>query len=531
MRRPAIARGLPLALAAGLSCLCLACSFLDPAGPGSLSASEREQELEKARAWTRPSADRGASAAAESLGSGAAAVTTATGEAPSVPSYPAGPLDLTTALELASRRNRAIAASAAGLEAAAGEVAAARSALLPTNSVRGAYNWYSQEQTNSIDIDPALFPPGTALPVVTVRQQDFATVSAAVRLALDLSGELRHGLGAAQAAYRAEAARAWATRLDEEKTVVAAYLGLLEAMRLREVELETQRLYERQFTDASSRFDLGRLTRNEVLVVEVALATTRQLLLRLDTSVAAQRRALNRATGLEIHAATEVEDIDRPPHLPSVESALAEARAANPLLTAMLEENRAAEERLVAARRSRFPRLAAGAGYDATTADILEPNNYASAGVVVDFDVGSFRREAEIARLDAIRDRTRILLDSSVRDVEALVRDSHDRVRERMAAVDLARVAVRQAEENWKIRRAQFDEGRATSEDVLDASELLTLQRAILASSLYQAHARRAELQQVMGRPLAELAAPGAPAEPAAPAAPAAIGPRKGDSP
>lgn len=512
MRKPAIARGLPLALAAGLSCLCLACSFLDPAGKGSPSAVEREQELERAWAGSATArSDDETLAAAESPGAGAVTTTTS--------SAPTGPLDLAAALDLASRRNRAIAASAAGLEAAAGQVAVARSALLPTNSVRGAYNWFSEEQTNSIDIDPALFPPGTSLPVVTVRQQDFATVSAAVRLALDLSGELRHGLGAAQASYRAEAARAWATRLDEEKNVVAAYLGLLEAMRLRDVELETQRLYERQFADASSRFQVGRLTRNEVLVVEVALATTRQVLLRLDTTVAAQRRALNRATGLEIHAATQVVDIDRPPHLPSLESALAEARAANPLVTAMLEESRAAEERLVAAKRSRLPRIAASAGYDATTADILEPNNYASAGVVVDFDVGSFGREAEIARLGAIRDRSRILLDAGVRDIEALVRDSHDSVRERLAAVDLARVAVGQAEENLKIRRAQFDEGRATSEDLLDASELVTRQRALLASSLYQAHARRAELQQLMGRPLAEVAEPAAPA------------PRNGESP
>ena len=49
--------------------------------------------------------------------------------------------------------------------------------------------------------------------------------------------------------------------------------------------------------------------------------------------------------------------------------------------------------------------------------------------------------------------------------------------------------------------------GRATSEDVLDAQALLEQQRATLATALYQAHTRRAELQQLMGRPLAELVA------------------------
>ena len=64
------------------------------------------------------------------------------------------------------------------------------------------------------------------------------------------------------------------------------------------------------------------------------------------------------------------------------------------------------------------------------------------------------------------------------------------------------RAAVGQAEENLRIRQQQFDAGRATSDDVLDAEALLAQQRATLATALYQAHTRRAELQQLMGLPL-----------------------------
>jgi outer membrane protein TolC len=53
-----------------------------------------------------------------------------------------------------------------------------------------------------------------------------------------------------------------------------------------------------------------------------------------------------------------------------------------------------------------------------------------------------------------------------------------------------------------RIRREQFGYGRATSDDVLDAQALLTLERATLATALYQAHIRRAELQQLIGLPL-----------------------------
>jgi outer membrane protein TolC len=473
-----------------------ACTALGPAGNGGWDEAARRRELARASALLSPPV-------------------TKVVEAPEAPPPAPRFLDLAEALDLASRRNRAIAVSSASLDAAAGDVAAVRAALLPSVAARGSYNWYSDEQTNSIDIDPSLFPPGTALPVVTVRQRDFANVSAAARLALDLSGELRHGLGAAQASYRAEKARAWATQLGEERRVAAAFYGLLEAERLREVGRRTLDLHERQLADASSRFDQGRLTRNGVLVVQVAVTDARQALMRLDNAVGGARRELNAATGLAIGDATSVRDVAGRPSLPSLDDAVAALATRNPVVTGLLEEVHAADERLTAARRSRFPRFSASAGYDATTADLLQPNNYASAGIGVELDLVNLRREGEIVRLDAAARRARLLLDRTVRDLEQLVRDSHDRLRERLAAIDTAREAVGQAEENLRIRQVQFDEGRATSEDLLEASQLLTRQRAAQAAALYQAHARRAELQQLMGEPLSALAddAPAPPGE------------------
>jgi outer membrane protein TolC len=92
--------------------------------------------------------------------------------------------------------------------------------------------------------------------------------------------------------------------------------------------------------------------------------------------------------------------------------------------------------------------------------------------------------------------------------VETAVRATRQAAEERLAALASAETAVRQAEENVRIRQQQFDVGRATSEDLLDAQALLTQQRATLASSLYQAHTRRAELQQVMGLPVDAILPP-----------------------
>ena len=492
MTRRGLAANLVPALAVATTLL-WGCATLGPDGGGGWSAEQRRGELARAKALatrSSPSVQADQPAATFSATTDPQAGRT---------------LDLAEALALAARANRGIGAAEAGVDAASAEVDVTRAALLPTTGVRASYNWYSDPLTNTVDLDPGIFPAGTALPIVTVRQKDFSTMNAAARLAIDLSGELRRALGAAQAGFRAERARAWATRLDEERSVVTSYLGFLEAMRLRDVAAQSVALRDRQLADASSQFDQGRLTRNGVLVVQVAVSDSRQRLLQQANMVEERRRALNRVVGLEIDAPTRVNDVAGRPALPRIEDAVLAVSETNPLVQAMLEEVNAADERAASARRGRLPRVSASAGYDATTADVSSPQDYASTAVSVEWDIASLRREGEIARLDAVRQRTRLLLDRTVREVEALLRSAHDALRERLAAIDAASVALGQAEENLRIRQLQFDEGRATSEDVLDAQDLLTRQRATLASALYQSHARRAELQQLMGRPLAEL--------------------------
>ena len=147
---------LPLRVFLAAACtagLTTACTALSVSGGGGWNEAERARELARASSL----------GSATSAGSPAATEASA-GPAPAI--VGAAPLDLATALDLASRRNRSIAAADASVNAAAGEVAAVRAALLPTAGVRGNYSWYSDEQTNSIALDPALFPPGTTLPKI-----------------------------------------------------------------------------------------------------------------------------------------------------------------------------------------------------------------------------------------------------------------------------------------------------------------------------------------------------------------------------
>lgn len=417
---------------------------------------------------------------------------------------PGSPLALAAALELARMRNRRIAEAHEQVEEARWRVYEARGRFFPTTTASGRYAWYTDERITDVELPPGTLPEP---PIVAVQEQDFGTLNATVTLPIDLTGEIRHALLAAQAGYRGEAARAWAVRLEQEVAVTRAYFGLLEAERLREVTLQTRAANETQLSNAQKRFDEGRLTKNELLVVEVAVSDNAQELLQRELAIAQWRWALNQRVGLPVDSPTRLVDVSEPPAVPAPEQALAIALESNPLLIALVEEQQRLEATQTSLERGWLPRFEVGGSWDYSSSSLVQPQDYGAAFAGFRWDLGTdTQRLARIAQARHAAQRNQIALERELREIEEGVRASQRGAEERLAALETVRLALGQAEENLRIRRQQFDVGRATSEDVLDAQALLEQQRATLASALYQAHTRRAELQQWMGRPLSELA-------------------------
>jgi outer membrane protein TolC len=240
--------------------------------------------------------------------------------------------------------------------------------------------------------------------------------------------------------------------------------------------------------------------------VQVALRDAEQELLRRTQAIAAARWQLNDAVGLAVNDATVVADVFDLPQLPPAHEAIQLAWENNPAITSLMEEQQRLDATATALERSRFPRFAAGGAVDYTSSNVAEPQQFGSGFVGFTLDLGTdTRREAQIAEARAAAQRNRLTFERDLRELESAIRRTQQAVHERVAAAATAESAVGQAEENLRIRQQQFDVGRAESADVLDAEALLASQRAIMTTARYQAHARRAELQQLMGLPLQEL--------------------------
>ena len=421
------------------------------------------------------------------------------------PAPPAGPLDLPTVVAMAAANNRRVGEAVEQLAIARERVNDARGRLLPATTGSGRYSWYSDAQTIKA-------PPLPGVPRdsrFTFRENELGVLNGTAVMPIDLSGELRHALAASQAAYRGERARLWATTLEQQRAAINAYFALLAAIRLREVTDQRVALQRDQLDHARSRFDSGRLTKNEMLVVAVALETTEAERIQRDLDIDRARWTLNETIGLTVDAPTEVADVGVRPITPSAPDALRMAYAANPMLVGLLEEQQRLDEAAQSLARSRFPRFNGGGTIDYSNTSVAAPRDIASGFVGFTLDLGTDgRREADIAAARHGAEQNRIAIEGALRALESAIRGAQRAVEARLAALDAAEKSVGQAEENLRIRQQQFDAGRATSDDVLDAEALLSVQRATLATARYEAHTRRAELQQLMGLPLEDVVAP-----------------------
>jgi outer membrane protein TolC len=284
-------------------------------------------------------------------------------------------------------------------------------------------------------------------------------------LPLDITGELRQLLAAAQAGYRGAAAQRWAVELEQNLAVTRAYYDRLSAKRLREVTDETIALYRRQLADAQARFNAGQVTKNEVLEVDVVLRNAEQRRMREDVAVERTRWAFNEAIGVEVDAPTEVADVQARPDLPSIDDALQEAQQHNPILTQLFEHQRQLDAELSALERSRFPRFEAGGAMDYSTSNLFQPNQIGSGFVGMRWDLGTdTQREERIGAAKLAVDENKVQLESQLRASRTgAARDPAHR-EERLAALDTATAAIGQAEENLRIRQQLFSVGRAAEQ-------------------------------------------------------------------
>ena len=296
------------------------------------------------------------------------------------------------------------------------------------------------------------------------------------------------------------------TRREVAFQVVQAYYRLLEAQRLVDVAETSVAQLEAQQKQAQSLFDNGVIGKNDLLRAGLALARARQRAIQTRGNVMLARGQIDALLGSSPDEPFEpVPFTGDPPATDEASLQSAEQRAvAQRLELAVVDRSIAqADHGLSAAKKKLVPQLNAVANYTHTAGSPFQQENAAYVGLFLAWDVWDWgatpggideaSAKVEQARVARRKLQDQVRLEARQAFVNA------DTAREALA---VARTAVAQAEENYRIVSKKFEAAAATSFDMVDAEALLTQSRGQVETALYDLLIARAALQRATGTPL-----------------------------
>ena len=374
------------------------------------------------------------------------------------------------------------------VETAAWERRSALSNLLtPHVTAAGGYTHFSDPFFN--------FGTGTISPNAT---------SATLDARYTLLGAGRIGSWrSARASLESAEALETATRFRTALATDAAYFAVLADRELSRVAANRLQRATEQFGVARLRVAAGEAIASDSLQLLLELNGARLAVLRSDSAVATSRLRLGRRIGVDGPVDASSADTAVPPPLPMSEAAAtAEMRARGPEVEASRADERRAGAALSAEREKYLPEVTLGAttgAYDSQLFPSALRRSQLNVAVSLPIWNGG-ERELSVARARAVHDVARATRADWERGAGELIAESYHGYQTSHAAIDLARVGLVVAGENYRVQQARYKEGATTILDLLEAQVALNEAEAALVQSRYATRLALAQIEALLGR-------------------------------
>jgi outer membrane protein TolC len=313
-----------------------------------------------------------------------------------------------------------------------------------------------------------------------------------------------------EARYRASAAN------YQRRSVVAdivletkeAYIEILRAKRNVETEGKSVELLERQRHDTQLRLEQGLIARNDLLRVEVEMATAQQRLALAEGRFEITRKVLAKALGRALDSKETISDFSLEPAPPGQEEELrqemfakrSELHYLRSLLAAQKSGRKAVQGDLMpdvdlVLSYDRFGNnglpQTGDTDYDSESKAIVQASWTLFSGFDTSYELVERKHEirARQEEIKSTEDQLTLQLQTAL---EAF------RVSERNLAT--AVTAVTQAEENYRVNENRYQANVASTVDLLDAQEFLTRARNEKVKAQYDLFRSAAVIERVLER-------------------------------
>jgi len=395
------------------------------------------------------------------------------------------PLGLKEAVALALEKNHLIQAATYERAAAEAGVASSRSRYLPritfeeragvTDSGTRAFMMKLDEGRFSLAGD--LNHPSTT--------GDFQTTLMLEQPLFDLNVGREVEVVREEAAFRSHAVEQ--RRQDVAFQVYAAYLNVHRAQSQLAVAEQAERDAREQMRVAKLRTASGLGLRYDELRIGTFLAELEQQKITAENEVRIAHLRLGQVIGLPAGAAPDIRGRITSLELNTSDSELEKESLLNRSdLRALTAQVAKGEAGVAAARGGYWPTVYASASYQMNDRDIPlgRDNDSWMLAATLRWEVfDGMRRRSEVERVQANRNAASAYLNNQRQEVALQVREGLLRRNEAVKRLEVARDSVKDAEEMLRLINKRFENGLATTVELLDAQTALNRSRAQLTDN------------------------------------------------
>ncbi len=395
------------------------------------------------------------------------------------------PLELKEAVALALRNNHLIQAATFERTAAEAGVTSSRSRYLPRITFEGrAGVTNSGTRAFMMKLDQGRFSLGGDLnhPPATGDFQSTLLLEQPL-FDLNVSGEVK--VVREEAAIRSHALDQ--RRQDVAFQVYAAYLNVLRTRSQLAVAEQAEKDAHEQMRVAKLRTESGIGLRYDELRIRTFLAELEQQKITAENEVTIAHLRLGQAIGLPVGAAPVIQGNAMPLELSASDAELEKVSQQNRSdLNALTAEVAKGDAGVAAARGGYWPTLYASASYQMNDREIplgRDNDSWMLAATLRWNLFDGMRRRSEVEKAQANRDAASAYLNNQRQEVALEVREGILRRVESVKRLEIARDSVKDAEEMLRLINKRFENGLATTVELLDAQTALNRARGQLTDN------------------------------------------------
>ena len=289
--------------------------------------------------------------------------------------------------------------------------------------------------------------------------------------------------------------------------VKEAYFGILKAEKLEKVAIQAAEQLEAHLRVAQAFYDVGIIAKNELLQTGVQMAQARQDLIRATNLVEITRSVFNKLLRRGLDKKVKIEDIlDYHPVELTLDQCMEWAELNRPEIKELSLNVMSAEKGVEFSKSSYYPSVNLIGNYQRRADDALlgsDPGEDVDSWAIILKGEWAFwewgKTRHDVAATRARLAKVKYLLKDIKDNIQLEVKKAHLYLTEAEKSIQVARTAVVQAEENFRMNEERYKQQVATSTDVLDAQTLLTQARTNYFNALSEHNTAWARLERAMG--------------------------------